>query len=370
MAIVAVQQPTSRRKDPLESLAQGLSIAQSVFGIKSALEMDEIRQKQMAQAEKAEERAVAQESRDAERFRLEKAEKETAAQRKKAGGRDVKDFEDKFLSIPEDERQQLERQTGIAIPLSTIDVFNPQTGLSEKRQGIDRELFNKIVSTRLTTGAKKPTAGAFQAAGFAKRIRDAEADLLELENAGFNRASIGTSIGVGVSDFFGSIGMGGFTEFFKSSELKRFEQARRNFINAVLREESGAVISDAEFENAEIQYFPVIGDDFETIQQKRRNRATVLAAYEKEAEGLIEPSAGPVSLAGRGRDAGISSSSILPSAQAGGGFNKARFLQKNKRFLQQNQQPAYGPIRTPETNRLMQTGTPPVQFGRPALLPQ
>jgi hypothetical protein len=50
------------------------------------------------------------------------------------------------------------------------------------------------------------------------------------------------------------------------------EQARRDFINAVLRRESGAVISPSEFANAEKQYFPVVGNPPELIAQKRRNR--------------------------------------------------------------------------------------------------
>jgi len=35
-----------------------------------------------------------------------------------------------------------------------------------------------------------------------------------------------------------------------------FEQAKKNFVNAVLRLESGAVISPSEFTNADKQYFP------------------------------------------------------------------------------------------------------------------
>lgn len=50
------------------------------------------------------------------------------------------------------------------------------------------------------------------------------------------------------------------------------EQAQRDFVNAILRRESGAVISDAEFANAQKQYFPQQGDSAATIDQKRRNR--------------------------------------------------------------------------------------------------
>lgn len=64
--------------------------------------------------------------------------------------------------------------------------------------------------------------------------------------------------------------------FLKSSDRQQYEQARRNFINAILRQESWAVISDTEFANAAEQYFPIAWDSKEVIEQKRINRATVI----------------------------------------------------------------------------------------------
>jgi hypothetical protein len=58
-----------------------------------------------------------------------------------------------------------------------------------------------------------------------------------------------------------------------SGEYQKFDQAQRDFINATLRRESGAVIADSEFANANKQYFPQPGDSQETKDQKRRNRA-------------------------------------------------------------------------------------------------
>jgi len=46
----------------------------------------------------------------------------------------------------------------------------------------------------------------------------------------------------------------------------------RNFINAQLRRESGAAISEGEFHNAYQQYIPQPGDDAVTIKAKERNR--------------------------------------------------------------------------------------------------
>lgn len=60
-----------------------------------------------------------------------------------------------------------------------------------------------------------------------------------------------------------------------SEDFKKYEQAKRNFINAVLRKESGAAIGKDEFESADKQYFPQIGDSEAVIKQKAANRRQV-----------------------------------------------------------------------------------------------
>lgn len=69
----------------------------------------------------------------------------------------------------------------------------------------------------------------------------------------------------------------------QSGERQQYEQAKRNFVNAVLRRESGAVISDQEFKNAEMQYFPQAGDKPEVVLQKEQNRNTVINNFYREA---------------------------------------------------------------------------------------
>lgn len=65
---------------------------------------------------------------------------------------------------------------------------------------------------------------------------------------------------------------GGLVNLVNSKEGQQLDQAKRDFINATLRRESGAVISDPEFDNGNKQYFPQIGDAPEVIEQKRQNR--------------------------------------------------------------------------------------------------
>jgi len=100
--------------------------------------------------------------------------------------------------------------------------------------------------------------------GFYNRGVDAERVLSQLDGQGAEFwKTVGSKIPV-----FGNAIVG--------PEYRQYDQARRNFVNAVLRRESGAVISDAEFENANQQYFPQFGDGEAEIAQKRENRRTTM----------------------------------------------------------------------------------------------
>lgn len=68
-----------------------------------------------------------------------------------------------------------------------------------------------------------------------------------------------------------------------SDEYQKLDQAQRDFINAILRRESGAVISPQEFDNARKQYFPQPGDSEKTLAQKEKNRKTSAEALKSSA---------------------------------------------------------------------------------------
>lgn len=98
---------------------------------------------------------------------------------------------------------------------------------------------------------------------FGSRMREAEAVLDALEKTGTTTSVPGSRSGYGI---------GPVVTAMSSSQKQQLDQAKRNFVNAVLRRESGAVIADSEFDNADKQYFPQIGDSKEVIAQKKRNR--------------------------------------------------------------------------------------------------
>jgi hypothetical protein len=64
---------------------------------------------------------------------------------------------------------------------------------------------------------------------------------------------------------------------------QKAEQAQRNFINAVLRRESGATIQPSEFDSANQQYFNQPGDSPEVKAQKKANRREAIEGLKRAA---------------------------------------------------------------------------------------
>ena len=109
---------------------------------------------------------------------------------------------------------------------------------------------------------------------FSQRMRQSNDVLNDLE-------SQGTSLGQSLAS---KIPLAG--NYLLSDEYQRYDQARRNFVNAVLRKESGAAIAESEFANAEKQYFPVPGDSEAVIAQKKRNRELAMQLMERTVPGV------------------------------------------------------------------------------------
>lgn len=79
----------------------------------------------------------------------------------------------------------------------------------------------------------------------------------------------------------GALGMA--ANKYQSPAQQQVEQAQRDFLNATLRQESGANINASEFANGVQQYFPQPNDSREVIAQKKRNRELVVSAFADEA---------------------------------------------------------------------------------------
>lgn len=138
-----------------------------------------------------------------------------------------------------------------------------------KQMGIDADRVSNAGGTPTLTG-KPQNATQATANGYANRINESN---VVINNLG--------------SKFSGKLAIGGaLPNMFQSAERQSYEQAKRNFITAVLRRESGASIAPSEFETAEKQYFPQQGDKQETVEQKEKARNTVINNFYNEANVL------------------------------------------------------------------------------------
>jgi hypothetical protein len=121
----------------------------------------------------------------------------------------------------------------------------------------------------------KATIDERKAAGFADRMSQSEGNLSKYGNAGLDPWSQNIRGNAWIPDFA--------ENWMVSNDFQNFDQARRDFINAQLRRESGAVISPEEFDNANKQYFPQPGDNKTVLEQKRKNREIVINAMRRDA---------------------------------------------------------------------------------------
>lgn len=124
-----------------------------------------------------------------------------------------------------------------------------------------------------------------KAAGFADRMAAASDILSKFDKEG---ASL---VGRNLENIWGG-------NYLQSDAYQQFEQARRDFTNAVLRRESGAVINPDEFANADRQYFPQPGDSPAVIKQKAGQRRIAFESMKRDAGPSYKPAAPSGALTG------------------------------------------------------------------------
>lgn len=116
--------------------------------------------------------------------------------------------------------------------------------------------------------------------GFATRVEAANKIANELEDdPDFNEASVGEAIISGVP----AVG-----NIMTTEKRQVYNQAKLDFVTAVLRLESGAAISDAEFEKENKKYFPQPGDKPEVIANKRKARERQFKILKGASQGAYD----------------------------------------------------------------------------------
>ncbi|HEL7630517.1 TPA: transglycosylase SLT domain-containing protein [Stenotrophomonas maltophilia] len=136
--------------------------------------------------------------------------------------------------------------------------------------------------------AGKTTEGERNSAGFYERMKNATAEMKALTDAGYDPTNLRDRIGAGIDNIplvggaIAPIGRAATT-----TQGQQFQQAAMNWIRANLRSESGAAIGVKEAEDEYKNYFPVLGDSPEVIEQKARNRAVAEQAMRSKAGGAL-----------------------------------------------------------------------------------
>lgn len=189
---------------------------------------------------------------------------------------------------------------------------NYKRRLSEHYQRVDQMKMDAVKEAeKLAREAEKPQVkneGQGLATGFGMRMKESNAILNAMEDKGIINTGATRSV---VSGILGAIpAIGGQLEEKTSAamnvlpswaggpnaEQQQVEQARRNFITAVLRKESGAVISPQEFYAEEKKYFPQLGDEAPVIQQKRAARDIAIRAMDVQSGNKAPTAAMPNAL--------------------------------------------------------------------------
>lgn len=149
-------------------------------------------------------------------------------------------------------------------------------GISRERLALDRE-----TAQQRATMEKAPTEFQGKSAAYGLRAREADKILTGLQGK-YSPAAVNSKLSVSEWPLIGGA-LGAATNLSLSDQDQQAEQAQRDFINAVLRQESGAAIGVGEFDNARKQYFPQPGDSKAVIDQKARNRQLAIQGFETNA---------------------------------------------------------------------------------------
>lgn len=129
--------------------------------------------------------------------------------------------------------------------------------------------YSEFVASQKSSG--EPKEYQFKAASYYDRMNQGEGDLASVNEyiTGLSKAQFLTQMNL--------------PEIAQNPNFRIFMQASRNFINPVLRRESGAVISQSEIEEAQRQYWPAPGDPPEVLANKKRTRENLIQRMKNEA---------------------------------------------------------------------------------------
>lgn len=203
--------------------------------------------------------------------------------------------------IPDQIKYNLAKKDGYTGTFN--DFINQMNEADKARIAIDKQRLG-LEGARLNLEQQKAmqemqmpklTESQSNATGFGLRAKEANSLLSELEKTGVkDTGKVRSTVAgiVGATPFIGEKAEQGVHAAMNvlpgvlggpSEAQQATDQARRNFVTAVLRKESGASISPSEFYNESQKYFPQPGDSAGVIKQKQEARETAVKSLELQA---------------------------------------------------------------------------------------
>jgi hypothetical protein len=115
---------------------------------------------------------------------------------------------------------------------------------------------------------------------YGMRMKEANSIFDKLASEGTERSAVGAGAQYGIGGIVNALpsALGG-----ANPQQQQFQQAKLNFITAILRKESGAAIGQDEFEKEDQKYFRQVGDSDAVAAQKKQARQTAIKAMEIQA---------------------------------------------------------------------------------------
>jgi hypothetical protein len=135
--------------------------------------------------------------------------------------------------------------------------------------------------TPITVGGKPLESGKAlneaqgSSVAYGIRMKEANSVLEDLAKSGTEKSAIGAGAPYGIGAAVNLLTA--------SPQQQQVQQAKVNFITAILRKESGAAIGQDEFAREDEKYFPQRGDSDAVLAQKKQARQTAIKAMEIQA---------------------------------------------------------------------------------------
>lgn len=208
------------------------------------------------------------------------------------------------LDVRKQTETERNNRTQNAISQGNLNVSRGNLALSGQRLAFDKAQPKGVLDTERgllvdpRTGEARPvtmggnavgmkfkpmTEGQAKANLFGTRMTEADKTLRELEGK-YSPMAVNAKTAAEETPLIGGL-LGATANAALGENGQMAEQAQRDFVNAVLRRESGAAIAASEFQNAKKQYLPQPNDSKAVLQQKARNRQLAIEGMQAEIPG-------------------------------------------------------------------------------------